>query len=86
MFAKDIHDKYIDVPNTTDFGIMFLPVEGLYAEAVKAEYWNSYKENIKLILPDRQQWPRYLIHCKWLTLAIQNGAAKWNILGAENRV
>ena len=32
--AKDIRDKYIDPPNTTDFGIMFLPFEGLYAEVV----------------------------------------------------
>jgi len=33
--AKDIHDKYIDPPNTTDFGILFLPTEGLYAEVVR---------------------------------------------------
>ena len=33
--AKDIHSKYIHVPETTDFAIMFLPVEGLYAEACK---------------------------------------------------
>ncbi len=33
--AKDIHDKYIDPPNTTDFGILFLPSEGLYAEVVR---------------------------------------------------
>ena len=32
--AKDIRDKYIDPPHTTDFGILFLPFEGLYAEAV----------------------------------------------------
>ena len=34
-FAKDISTKYIDPPNTTDFGIMFLPVEGLFAEVVR---------------------------------------------------
>ena len=33
-FAKDIRDKYISPPNTTAFGVMFLPFEGLYAEAV----------------------------------------------------
>jgi DNA recombination protein RmuC len=33
--AKDISDKYIDSPNTTDFGIMFLPTEGLYAEVLR---------------------------------------------------
>ncbi len=32
--AKDIHDKYIDPPNTTEFAIMFLPFEGLYSEVV----------------------------------------------------
>lgn len=32
--AKDIRDKYLDPPNTTDFAILFLPVEGLYAEVI----------------------------------------------------
>ena len=36
LFAKDIHDKYIYPPETTDFAIMFLPVEGLYAEVVRS--------------------------------------------------
>jgi DNA recombination protein RmuC len=48
--AKDIHDKYIRTPDTTEFGIMFLPVEGLYAEAVKhgmvEKLQNLYKINI----------------------------------------
>jgi len=34
-YAKDISLKYIDPPNTTEFGIMFLPIEGLYAEVVQ---------------------------------------------------
>ncbi|MBN1374097.1 DNA recombination protein RmuC [Candidatus Dojkabacteria bacterium] len=33
--AKDIFDKYIDPPNTTDFGILYLPIEGLYAEVTQ---------------------------------------------------
>ncbi len=33
--AKDIHEKYIDPPATTEIGLLFLPVEGLYAEAVR---------------------------------------------------
>lgn len=40
-FAKDIHDKYIDVPTTTDYAIMFLPTESIFIEALKngtAEY------------------------------------------------
>ena len=35
LFAKDIHDKYIESPFTTDFAIMFLPTEGLYCEVLK---------------------------------------------------
>ena len=35
VFAKDIHDKYILPPKTTDFALMFLPTEGLYAEVVQ---------------------------------------------------
>ena len=46
-FAKDIHDKYIEPPYTTDFGLMFLPVEGLYAEAVRMGLWSSCKGSIK---------------------------------------
>jgi DNA recombination protein RmuC len=33
--ARDIHDKYIDPPHTTDFAIMFMPTEGLYAEVLR---------------------------------------------------
>jgi len=33
--AKDIRDKYLDPPQTTDFAIMFLPIEGLYAEVLR---------------------------------------------------
>ena len=48
--AKDISDKYIDPPNTTNFAIMFLPFEGLYAEVVNRglieELQRTYKVNI----------------------------------------
>ena len=48
--AKDISDKYIDPPNTTDFAIMFLPFEGLYSEVVNRglveELQNVYRVNI----------------------------------------
>ena len=48
--AKDIRDKYLDPPYTTNFGIMFLPFEGLYAEAVKLgmmeELQREYRVNI----------------------------------------
>ena len=46
--AKDIHDKYINPPLSTDFGIMFLPSEGLYSEILRqpglvGEIQNSYR-------------------------------------------
>ena len=48
--AKDIRDKYIDPPRTTDFGILFLPFEGLYAEAVNRglieELQRGYRVNV----------------------------------------
>ncbi len=49
-FAKDIHDKYVEPPYTTDFAIMFLPFEGLYAEVVNhgmvEQLQSTYKVNI----------------------------------------
>lgn len=50
-FAKDIHDKYIDVPQTTEFAILFLPTEGLYAEVIRnsdliQKIQNKYHVNI----------------------------------------
>jgi DNA recombination protein RmuC len=50
-FAKDIHDKYIDPPNTTDFAIMFLPFEGEYAEIVRdPELFESIRRESKIII------------------------------------
>ena len=50
-FAKDIHDKYIDPPNTTDFAIMFLPFEGEYAEVVRdPELFEGIRRESKIIV------------------------------------
>ena len=47
--AKSIKDKYIDPPNTTDFAIMFLPIEGLFAEVLrKPGLWDPFNGSIKL--------------------------------------
>jgi len=49
--AKEIHDKYIDPPQTTDFGILFLPVEGLYAEVVRQPgLIEDLSRNFKIII------------------------------------
>lgn len=84
-FAKDIHEKYIDVPNTTDFGIMFLPLEGLYAEVVKAgmveELQRSYKINIAG--PTTMAALLNSLQMGFRTLAIQKKSSEvWKVLGA----
>lgn len=49
--AKQISSKYIDVPTTTDFAVMFLPIEGLYAEVVKdVELTDYIQTNYKIVI------------------------------------
>lgn len=49
--AKSIHDKYIDIPQTTDFAVMFLPIEGLYAEVVRnIEVMDELQNNLKIVV------------------------------------
>jgi len=50
-FAKDINNKYIDTPNTTDFALMFLPFEGEYAEVVRdPELFEGIRRESKIIV------------------------------------
>lgn len=49
-YAKDIHEKYIDVPYTTDFGIMFLATEGLYAEAADMGLVEELQRDYRVVL------------------------------------
>ena len=50
-FAKDISSKYIDPPNTTDFAIMFLPVESLYAEVLRhPEMFERLQRNYRITI------------------------------------
>lgn len=84
--AQDIHDKYINPPRTTDFGIMFLATEGLYAEVLRQP---ALVEQIQL------QWrivvagPTSLaailssLRMGFQTLAIEQRAAEvWKVLSA----
>ena len=49
--AKSIKEKYINVPETTDFAVMFLPIEGLYAEVVKdVETIETLQNQFKVIV------------------------------------
>lgn len=87
--AKDIHDKYIDPPNTTDFGIMFLPFEGIYAEVVrKASLLEDLQRNFKIIVTGPTTLAAILnsLQMGFKTLAIQKRSGEvWKILGAVKR-
>lgn len=83
--AKDIHTKYVSPPYTTDFAIMFLPFEGLYAEAVNRglveELQNSYR--IMIAGPSTMAAMLNSIQMGFKTLAIEKRSAEvWSILGA----
>lgn len=84
-FAGDIRDKYIDPPHTTDFGIMFLPVEGLYAEAVNRGLVEVLQRDYHVNLAGPSTMAALLnsLQMGFRTLAIQKQSDKvWKILGA----
>ena len=84
-FARDIRDKYVAPPHTTDFGIMFLPVEGLYAEVVRRglieTLQNEYHVNIAG--PTTMAALLNSLQMGFRTLAIQKRSGEvWKLLGA----
>lgn len=85
-FAKDIRDKYIDPPHTTDFGIMFLPIEGLFAEVVRQpELVATLQRDYKIIITGPTTLAAMLnsLQMGFKTLAIQKRSSEvWQILGA----
>ncbi|MBI5056762.1 MAG: DNA recombination protein RmuC [Nitrospirae bacterium] len=85
-FAKDIRDKYIDPPNTTDFGIMFLPVEGLYAEVVRRPaLLEVLQRDYKIMIAGPTTLSAFLnsLQMGFRTLAIEKRSSEvWKILGA----
>lgn len=76
-YAKDIKEKYIDVPNTTDFAILFLPIEGLYIEALDMGLFEEvYKEyRIYLAGPTTLAAILNALQISFKTLAIQKKSA-----------
>ncbi len=83
--AKDIHDKYIEPPATTDFGIMFLPFEGLYAEVVRRGLVESLQREYKVNIAGPTTMAALLnsLQMGFKTLAIQKRSGEvWNTLAA----
>ncbi|WP_270517081.1 DNA recombination protein RmuC [Sanguibacteroides sp. AM78-02pH3A] len=83
--AKDIHDKYLDPPHTTDFGIMFLPFESIYSEVVRrASLLEQLQRNYQVIVTGPTTFAAILnsLQMGFRTLAIQKRSSEvWRILG-----
>ena len=83
--AKQIREKYIDPPNTTDFGIMFLPVEGLYAEVLRRPgLCDMLQRQYRIVVTGPTTLAALLnsLHMGFRTLAIEKRSSEvWELLG-----
>jgi len=84
--AKDIYDKYIEPPLTTDFAIMFVPAESLYAEIVRRTgLFESLQRNYKVTVVGPTNLSAFLssLQMGFRTLAIERRSNEvWELLGA----
>lgn len=84
--AKDISSKYLDPPYTTNFAIMFLPFEGIYAEVVrKAQLLEEVQKKYNIIITGPTTLAAILnsLQMGFKTLAIQKRSSEvWETLGA----
>ncbi|HPP33826.1 MAG TPA: DNA recombination protein RmuC, partial [Ignavibacteriales bacterium] len=84
--AKDIRDRYIDPPNTTDFALMFVPTEGLYAEILRRPgLFQTIQQEYKVIVvgPTNLEALLNSLQMGFRTLAIEKRTSEvWEILGA----
>jgi Uncharacterized protein conserved in bacteria len=87
--AKDISDKYLAPPATTDFGIMFLPFEGIYAEVVRrSSLLEELQRTYKVVVTGPTTLAAILnsLQMGFRTLAIQKHSGEvWTILGAVKK-
>ncbi len=85
-FAREISDKYIDPPHTTDFGIMFLPVESLYAEVLRHPgLFENLQRNWRITVTGPTTLSALLnsLQMGFRTLAVQKRSSEvWSVLGA----
>ena len=84
--AKDIHDKYIEPPFTTDFAIMFLPFENIYAEVIRrTALIETLQKDYKIVVTGPTTLGAILnsLQMGFRTLAIQKRTSEvWSVLGA----
>ena len=83
-FAKDISTKYIDPPHTTDFAIMFLPIESLFAEVLRHSHMFELlqrKYRITITGPTTLSALLNSLHMGFRTLAVQKRSSEvWKVL------
>ncbi|MFC2614488.1 MAG: DNA recombination protein RmuC [Treponema sp.] len=86
VFAKDIKTKYIDPPNTTDFAIMFLPFEGLYAEVLRINgLFETLQREHKITIAGPTTISAFLssLQMGFRSLAVEKRTSEiWELLGA----
>ena len=86
LFAKNISEKYIEPPHTTDFGIMFLPVESLYAEVLRHPgLFETLQKKYKITVTGPTTLSALLnsLQMGFRTLAVQKRSSEvWDILKA----
>ena len=84
--AKDIHDKYVEPPFTTDFAIMFLPFENIYAEVIRrTSLVETLQKEYKIVVTGPTTLGAILnsLQMGFRTLAIQKRTSEvWSVLGA----
>lgn len=84
--AKDIRDKYIDPPNTTDFAILFLPFESIYAEVIRrSALVDQLRDEFKITVAGPTTLVAILnsLQMGFRTLALQKRSSEvWKVLGA----
>ena len=84
--ARNIKDKYLDPPNTTDFALMFLPIEGLYAEVLRAPgLCESIQREHRVVMTGPTTLAAILnsLQMGFRTLAIERRSSEvWALLGA----
>jgi DNA recombination protein RmuC len=84
--AKKIRDKYINPPVTTDFAIMFLPIEGLFAEVLRIPgLWETLQRDYRIVVTGPTTLAALLnsLQMGFRTLAIEQRSSEvWQLLGA----
>ena len=87
--AKDIRDKYLDPPNTTDFAIMFLPFESIYAEVIRrSSLIDQLRSEFKITVAGPTTLMAILnsLQMGFRTLALQKRSSEvWKVLGSVKK-